>query len=288
MIHIPRDPRHTGGVAIMPKWNRQSDKNLWLILTVVLLLFAGANPLAQAAPSNITFSQSAETIEAYDFVEITLNVSSPDAKNPFTDVVVEGQFGKTGSAQHLNVSGFCDSADGSIFRIRFMPAAPGDYSYSLIYHQGSLEKTHTGAFHATDGHRRGPIRVDPQYPWHFIWEGTGEHYFFNGTTAFWLVGWRDDRNINYSIERLHNLKINRLRVLLSGAADMFWGEPVMTGENFTLCLRPWIAQAPESVDHPGNRLHTFQRLLLAEVGAYATIRPGPRHDHLGHPGYLHA
>ncbi len=162
---------------MMPKWNRHSRKNLWLILTAGLLLFMGANRGAQAAPSNITFSQSAETIEAYDFVEITLNVSSPDAKNPFTDVVVEGQFGKTGGNQQLNVSGFCDSADGSVFRIRFMPSAPGDYTYSVVYRQGSFERTHTGSFRATDGHRRGPIRVDPHYPWHFIWEGTGEHYF---------------------------------------------------------------------------------------------------------------
>jgi hypothetical protein len=236
----------------MPKWNRYIDKNLWLFLTAGLLLFTGTYRLAQAAPSNITFSQSAEAIEAYDFVEITLNVASQDAKNPFTDVVVEGQFGKTGGNQHLNVSGFCDSADGSVFRIRFMPAAPGEYSYSLVYRQGSFEKTHTGAFRATDGHRRGPIRVDPQYPWHFIWEGTGEHYFFNGTTAYWIVGWREERITQYSIERLHNLKINRLRVMLA-AEEMNnpWGDAVMTGENFTMNLRPWIAQAPESVENPG-------------------------------------
>jgi hypothetical protein len=184
-------------------------------------------------------------------VEVTLNVTSPDAKNAFTDVVVEGQFGKAGDSQRLLVGGFCDSADGSVFRIRFMPAVPGDYAYSVTYRQGGFEKTHTGTFRAFDGHRRGPIRVDPKYPWHFIWEGTGEHYFFNGTTAYWLPGWREERIINYSIERLHKLKVNRLRVLLSGAANMFWGEQVMTGENFTMYLRPWIAQAPESIDHPG-------------------------------------
>src|SRR5271157_239643 len=243
--------RHTGRFAIMPKLNSWSRKNLWLILTAGFVLFAGAERLAQAAPSNITFSQSAEAIEAYDFVEITLNVSSPDAKNPFTDVVVEGQFGKTGSGPHLNVSGCRGSADGSVFRIRFMPAAPGEYSYSLVYRQGSFEKTHTGAFRATDGHRRGPIRVDPQYPWHFIWEGTREHYYFNGTTAFWLMGWREERIIQDAIERLHQLKINRLRVLLAGATNILWGEPVMPGDSFTLFLRPWMAEKPESFDHPG-------------------------------------
>jgi len=230
----------------MWNWHRNSG----LVLGCGLLLLA-AVPVAQAAPANITFSQSAEAIEAYDFVEITLNVASPDAQNPFMDVTVEGQFGKTGSGQQLKVAGFCDSADGSVFRIRFMPATAGEYAYSIVYRQGGFEKTHSGTFRATAGHRRGPIRVDPQYPWHFIWEGTGEHYFFNGTTAFWLMGWRDERTIEYSIERLHEMKINRMRVLISGAADMFWGEPVMLGENFTMCLRPWMARDPESVWNPG-------------------------------------
>jgi hypothetical protein len=221
------------------------------ILAAGLLVIAGAGRPVLGAPSKVAFSQPAETVEAYDFVEITLNVTSPDAKNPFTDVVVEGQVGKVGDGLRLSVDGFCDSADGSIFRIRFMPAVPGDYAYSVTYRQGSFEKTHTGTFRASAGHRRGPIRVDPKYPWHFIWEGTGEHYFFNGTTAFWLMGWRDERVINYSIARLHQLKVNRMRVLLSGAANIFWGEPVMSGENFTMYLRPWIAEAPESIDHPG-------------------------------------
>jgi hypothetical protein len=203
------------------------------------------------APASITFTQSAATVEAYDFVEVTLTVASPDAKNPFTEAAVEAQFGKVGESRRLAVDGFCDSADGSVFRVRFMPSAPGDYTYTVTYHQGDFEKTHTGSFRATDGHRRGPVRVDPKYPWHFIWEGTGEHYFYNGTTAFWLMGWRDDRTINYSIERLHQLKINRMRVLLAGAANMTWGEAVMTGDNFTFLLHPWIAEAPESFEHPG-------------------------------------
>src|SRR5690349_24132408 len=132
-----------------------------------------------------------------------------------------------GGAGRTAVVGFCDSVDGSMFRIRFMPSSPGEFSYSIAFKQGDIEKTHTGTFRATDGHRRGPIRVDAKYPWHFIWEGTGEHYFFNGTTAFWLPGWRDDRVIDYSIERLHRMKINRIRVLLAGAANYYWGEPVL-------------------------------------------------------------
>jgi hypothetical protein len=204
---------------------------------------------SQSMPADISFSQSALSVEVYDFVEVTLGVSKPDAGNPFTDVTLQGYFEKTSGVNKLSATGFCDASDGSVFRIRFMPAAEGDYTYSLTYRQGDFERTHTGKFRAATGHRRGPIRVDPEYRWHFIWEGTKEHYFFNGTTAFWLMGWRDERVINNCIERLQRLKINRIRVLLSGAANILWGEPVMTGENFTLFLRPWIAKSPDSFDH---------------------------------------
>ena len=216
----------------------------------VWLLTLALAPVLPGAPKAVSFSQP-DSVEAYDFVEVAVNLAGPDARNPFTDATLRGSFGKSGAAQRLEVEGFCDSADGSVFRIRFMPSSPGEYTYSVTYRQGAFDKTHTGTFHATDGHRRGPIRVDPQYPWHFIWEGTGEHYFFNGTTAFWLVGWRDENTIRYSIERLLKLKINRLRVLVAGNSNIFWGEPVMTGDNFSYALRPWIAEKPQSFDQPG-------------------------------------
>jgi hypothetical protein len=40
-------------------------------------------------------------------------------------------------------------------------------------------------------------------------------------------------------------------VLLAGAANMFWGEPVMLGDNLTFFLRPWIAKEPENFSDPG-------------------------------------
>ena len=216
----------------------------------LVLLLAGQAALV-ASPAGVTFAQGAASVEVYDFLEVTLNVASPDAKNPFTDVTVQAQFGKTGESSRLDVDGFCDSSDGTVYRVRFMPLTAGNYTYSITYRQGSFEKTQPGSFRATDGHRRGPIRVDPNYPWHFVWQGTGEHYFFNGTTAFWLMGFRDEWTINSAIERLHKMKVNRLRVLLAGSANIFWGEPVMLGENFTYALRPWPAQAPESWERPG-------------------------------------
>ena len=125
-------------------------------------------PSTARAASNVSFSQPVETVEAYDYVEVIARVDKPDVRNPFVDVSLNGSFAKADGTGRRSVDGFCDSADGSVFRIRFMPAAPGDYTYSVAYRQGASEITHTGAFKASASHRRGPIRVDPKYPWHFI------------------------------------------------------------------------------------------------------------------------
>ncbi|HEY6290623.1 MAG TPA: DUF5060 domain-containing protein [Terriglobia bacterium] len=212
----------------------------------------------RAAPRDVQFSQSANAVDAYDFVEITAGVIGPDATNPFMDATLTGSFEAADGSRKWTVEGFCDAADGSVYHIRFMPPTAGDYRYSVLYQQGSFQKTSTGSFHATDGRRRGPIRVDPQYPWHFIWEGTGEHYFFNGTTAYWLMGWKDERIIDDSLERLHRLKINRLRVTIAGRTNLFYGEPVMVGDNFTLYIAPWPAQKADDIYHPGFDYPRFQ------------------------------
>jgi hypothetical protein len=58
------------------------------------------------------------------------------------------------------------------------------------------------------------VRIDKAHPWHFIWEGTGEHYFWNGTTTYWLLDWQDEDVIRQAIDRLARLKVNRIRVAL--------------------------------------------------------------------------
>ena len=167
-------------------------------------------------PAHVSFDAPAAPVEAYDYVEVTAHVTLPAVSNCFTDASVEGTFQAVTGGRRWRVTGFCDSSDGSVFRIRFTPPAAGEYRYFVDYVEGGFRASSTGTFRATDGHRRGPIRVDGQHPWHFVWEGTGEHYFFNGTTAYWLLGWKDDRVVDQAIERLHRLKVNRIRVTLAG------------------------------------------------------------------------
>ncbi len=205
------------------------------ILGFGLLLFRTVG----VPPRAVDFSQSTQNLEAFDFVEITARVSEPHLANPFTDGFFRGTFKAATGDKQWNVEGFCDSENGSLYRIRYMPQAPGDYTYSVAYRQGWFTKTSNGAFHVSDGHRRGPVRIDPQNRWHFVREGTGEHYFFNGTTAYFLMGWQDEKVIPSSIERLHQLKINRMRVTVAGRTNLYYGEPVMEGPGWSPFNRPW-------------------------------------------------
>jgi hypothetical protein len=205
---------------------------------------------ALAAPKGVSFSAPASRVEAYDYVEVTANVDAPDAQNPFEDVTLHGTF-ENADGRHWSVDGFCDSVDGRTFVVRFMPSQTGSYKYSVTYQQGQFRSVSTGTFSVIDGQRRGPVRIDPRYPWHFLWEGTGEHYFFNGTTAYWLVGWREEHVIQYSLDRLHRLKINRLRVTLAGRTNVWYGEPVMMDSNWTVFSTPWPRSTPGDIMHQG-------------------------------------
>jgi hypothetical protein len=197
------------------------------------------------------FELPAPVIDTFDIVEVVFTVDAPHAANCFTDAALRGTFETVHERRRWQIEGFCDAADGARFRIRFMPPVPGEYRYFVEFEQGAFRRTSTGTFRAVDAHRHGPIRVDPDNRWHFVWEGSREHYFFNGTTAYWLAGWRDENVIASIIERLHRLKVNRIRVTLAGRTNQYYGEPVVPGQNWTPLITPWPAAMAEDVFHPG-------------------------------------
>lgn len=260
-----------------------------------LMLIAAVPIRAAAAPADVSWSQPQHSVEAFDYVEVTATVHSPDARDPFEDASLTGKLETADGSRSWNVNGFCDSMDGSVFRIRFMPTAPGAYKYSIVYRQGGFQKPFQGTFEATDGHRRGLLGVDPKYPWHFIWTGTGEHFFFNGTTAYWLVGWRDENTIRYSIARLHRLKVNRLRVTVAGRSNIFYGEPAMNGPAWNYFTTAWPAARPEDLENPGfdysrfdvdywqkwDRMLRFARSLDMNISVVLDMGDSPTHPVAG-------
>ena len=247
------------------------------LLGIALLVLHGVG----VVPHGVDFSQSTQTLEAFDFVEVTAQVSAPHPANPFTDSYMQGTFKTPAGNKQWNVEGFCDSEDGSVYRVRFMPPTPGDYTYSVEYRQGWFKKISSGIFHVRGGHRRGPVRIDPQNRWHFVWEGTGEHYFFNGTTAYWLMGWQDEQVIQSSIERLHQLKINRMRVTVAGRTNVYYGEPVMAGSSWSPLIRPWQSLK----DLPYLRFFGRVGQHLGLSGLLASLANLGVADDIYHPGF---
>jgi hypothetical protein len=204
---------------------------------------------SQPAPS-VGFRQSADKVDAFDFLEVAVAIQNPGKLNPFTEASVHGRFQREGN-EPVQVDGFCDGADGTLFKVRYLPARPGRYRYSVTYRQPDAEQTHEGSFEVTDAHRRGFVRVDHDHPWHFIWEGTGEHYFFNGTTAYLLLGWENEAVIRACLDRFQRYKTNRIRVLLNGRPSYsLWGEPIIPDMGFHLSINPWPSQRPDDLCYP--------------------------------------
>lgn len=237
-------------------WNRRPVVGLGIIVALTVSVgFFGCR--STGTLTSVTFQPPAAQVERYGFVEVVATVGWPRAANPFTDASLRGWFETTDGRRRWPVEGFCDSPDGRTFRIRFMPELTGQFRYFVEYRQGSLRRSITGAFHAVEAGRRGTIQVDPAHPFHFVWAGTGEHYFLNGTTAYWLMGWRSDTVIASSLARLARHKVNRVRVTIAGRTQLTYGEPVIASDNWTMLVTAWPATNPRDVYHPGFDFSRF-------------------------------
>lgn len=238
------------------------------ILCGVLLM---GFPLFSTATVKLT--EAPRKAEVYEKVEF-LFTTDGKAENPFTDITIRGVFTQPDGTQ-ASVDGFCDSMDGKLFRLRFLPSLAGKYNYTIYITENGKATKRSGNLTVLPSARRGLVRTDPEYPSHFIWEGTGEHYFWNGTTTYWMMGWKDEKIIRDAIDRLASLDINRIRVAISGRQDdgQRWFEPlVKESKDFTFLLNPWPAQQPESLDNPGfdvTRFNVPYWQKLDRLAAYA-------------------
>lgn len=225
-------------------------------LGLILLLGIGARLFAQALKPIL----SKEQVEVYDFQEITFNIKKLKPElNPFKQVQLNATF-TAENGETKTVEGFCDSQDGSIFRVRFMPQRVGSYRFEVNFNlNGKLQKA-VGTFTAVSSARKGILRLDTAHPWHFKFDN-GEHYFWNSTTAYWMLGLKNESEIMASIDRLANYGINRIRVAINGRAHggERWSEPtVVESKNFTFKLNPWLAEKPTDLDAPNFDVTRFE------------------------------
>ncbi len=230
-------------------------RSLLLVLTIPCLTLGA-----------VRFEPSSNAVEAQEFVEIVVH-SAKSAQNPFQRFALRGTL-RTPDAAALSVDGFCDSPDGSLHRIRFLAVKPGSYSYDLQFEQGTEKAIYSGTFTAKPSRRKGLVAVDRENPFHFVWSGTGEHYFWNGLTTYALLGWKDDNYIGEIIQRAARLKINRLRMTLIGprVADASrWYEPVRPSDQFQFLFGPWPAGEPGNVHAPKWDVSRFDTAYFRKV-----------------------
>jgi hypothetical protein len=125
-------------------------------LAFAFVTFGVAWEVTGSEGPRVAFSGPPAEVETYDFAEIVIRVTDPDVANPFTDASVEGHFAQEGR-EPVTVDGFCDSKDGSVFRIRFIAVT---YDCTAAKEQLKLYVGTTTAdvrMHKTVSYDRGPV-----------------------------------------------------------------------------------------------------------------------------------
>lgn len=222
-----------------------------------------------AATAVVRFEPSTPgPIQTNEFFEVSVQSSAAN-ENPFAQFSLRGTL-RTPQGFSLAVDGFCDSTDGSRHKIRFLAPRAGTYSYDMQFDNGVEKAAFRGSFTATASQRKGLLAVDATFPFHFLWSGTGDHYFWNGLTTYALLGWKDDAYIGEIIDRAAKHKINRLRVSMIGprVADASrWDEPVKPSDRFQFLFGPWPAGDPANIQDPKWDVTRFNTAFFEKAEA---------------------
>jgi hypothetical protein len=164
-------------------------------------LAAGFQPISSA-----TTETSDHLVEQWSLFEVTLN--GPSAGNPFHEVALSARF----SLEHrsVEVAGFYDG-DG-VYRIRFMPDAPGTWTYTTESSAPALANK-TGLFRCVSpatANNHGPVLVTREF--HFQY-ADGTPYFPFGTTTYAYL-FTTEENAQHSLDGMIQSHFNKSRVCL--------------------------------------------------------------------------
>ena len=145
----------------------------------------------------------ANTVEQYSVHEIELK--GPVSGNPFIDVKLSAEF------RFLNRTVFCEGfydGDG-IYKIRFMPDIPGDWTYITKSNIKELDKK-KGSFSCTaaSGNNHGPVKVRNVYDFGYA---DGRPFYPVGTTCYAWVH-QPDELVNQTLASLAKTRFNKIRM----------------------------------------------------------------------------
>jgi hypothetical protein len=144
-----------------------------------------------------------QRVEQWDIFELSL--SGPDDGNPFVDVELFATF--TQGDQFHRIRGFYDG-DG-VYRLRFMPDAPGEWEYRTESNRGALDCHHGSLIcDAATGDNHGPVRVANTF--HFAYDD-GTPYRPIGTTCYAWTHQGDELEAQ-TLETLASSPFNKIRM----------------------------------------------------------------------------
>jgi uncharacterized protein DUF4038/uncharacterized protein DUF5060/collagenase-like protein with putative collagen-binding domain/3-keto-disaccharide hydrolase len=186
-------------------------RNLLSITVALVVLAAAASARAQRIVRFVPDPSGARLYEPYD---IGITVRFPVATNPFTDVAIDATFTPQGGSP-IVVHGFCDSSDGTVFRVRFCPSKRVRHTVHVDFTDTFSTVSWDSSFDVGWSADPGFVRRDLRFGGRLVRERTGETWFHNGCTSlvFMLAGQAAAQSF---VDRMAADGFNRCRIVVSG------------------------------------------------------------------------
>jgi hypothetical protein len=197
-----------------------------LVLAVWVLTAALAHARTVQATTN------ADYLGQHELFEVEVVVEAPVAANPFVEPMLTATFTTPAISEHpsVTVHGFCDSADGRRYRLRFCPAIPRQaprgenrhflpvqYAFEGAFTDAEGSTPFSGTFHVVESTNPGPVVANPQAPNHFMYAGTGQPYYHLGYTAMFLLDPANDfPAITRTLDHIIDSGFTHVRFALTG------------------------------------------------------------------------
>jgi hypothetical protein len=173
-----------------------------------LIKLGAASVAASLQPALASYlppaSTENSTVEQWGHFELPLQ--GPATGNPFKDVTLQADF--TLGHRIVKVTGFYDG--GATYRVRFMPDAPGHWTFRTISSAPSLDG-HTGALTCTPPTtpgNHGPVTTAHQF--HFQYADSTPYFPFGTTTYAYLFA--TEPNAAASLAGMRKATFNKTRV----------------------------------------------------------------------------
>jgi len=166
--------------------------------------------------------QKETTLEASRWEPIEFSFAHAHGDHPYWTHGITGKFLLSGSTDTIRVQAFWASADS--VKLRFTPLDTGNYSYWI---NGNNETVEQGDIIVSPGANTGFVRIDKQYPYHFVYDNGDRHFMF-GTTYYNMVlnACAGDR-WKVAIDSALVFGINKFRVFVNSLKDERTPDPLV-------------------------------------------------------------